>query len=296
VQLEVCDEQGVAVAAGCPGELRVSGPVVAAGYRDEPGMTAAAFSPVPGATGPATRRYRTRDRVRIDGNGNLVFLGRIDQEVKIRGFRVDPREITVALLGLPGITEAHTVARQDEHGDVQLVAYLAGGPQARLDADRIRQQAAYCLPAHQVPSWVLVVDALPLTASGKVDDSALPPIPAAARGHQVQPDTADVTGVICGLWADALCRHVGPDDNVFDLGAHSLMLAKVRRLLAGILRREIPGVALFEHPTPAALGAFLAGQPPLQPDVPRRDEDNGADRIRRQRARRQATAELTGEQ
>ncbi|MEU2221649.1 non-ribosomal peptide synthetase [Streptomyces sp. NPDC018347] len=247
------------------GELHIGGWCLAERYVDDAERTGAAFVAHP--SDPSLRLYRTRDRARRDADGVITVLGRIDDEVNIRGHRVNPSEASAALLRLDGVSAAHALVHRDGRGEDRLTAYAVvttcqAGP-------ALRERLRGLLPGHLLPSEVVVLDALPLTTNGKVDETMLPrpqelpPTPAVVSATATDPTAlttvAGLADHIAGLWSAELGRAVGVDDNVFDLGAHSLMLAGVRRRLSAHLGREVPSIALFTHITPQALGRFLCG-------------------------------------
>jgi amino acid adenylation domain-containing protein len=220
------------------------------------------------------REYRTGDLARRLADGRLIHLGRADRQVKIRGNRVEPAEVEAALRALSGVDGAAVVAR-----DGELHAYLTGS--AAPDLAEVTRALGAQLPAYMVPSTVTVLESLPLTPTGKVDTAALP-------AHRTPPRTG-VCGprtpteqAICDAWADELgLPEVGPDENVFALGAHSLRLAAVQVRLERDLGVRIPLARMVEFPTPAALSGFVD-----RPETP--TDDAVADRMARRRAARRA--------
>ncbi|HLL45372.1 MAG TPA: amino acid adenylation domain-containing protein, partial [Longimicrobiaceae bacterium] len=241
------------VPVGVPGELWIGGAGVARGYLGRPALTAERFGPDPFSGEPGARLYRTGDRVRRLASGDLEFLGRVDEQVKVRGFRIEPGEVEAALLAHPGVRECVVVAREDAPGERRLVAYLAG----TAAADGLREHLRARLPAHMVPSAFVVLPALQLSANGKVNRAALPAPEAPARASGRAPRTA-TERALAEVWADVLgVGQVSADDNFFDLGGHSLLLVRVHARLAERLGAEVPIVELFQHPTLASLAAFL---------------------------------------
>ncbi|HEV2733209.1 MAG TPA: condensation domain-containing protein, partial [Longimicrobiaceae bacterium] len=267
--LYVADAAGEPVPVGVPGELWIGGAGVARGYLGRPAPTAEAF--VPDAFGGAAggRLYRSGDRVRWTAEGELEFLGRIDTQVKVRGFRVEPAEIEAALRRHPGVRECAVVARE-EGGDRQLVAYLAGD----VDVEALRERLRAGLPAHMVPAAIVVLERLPLTPSGKLDRRALPaPDFASAEGRCVAPRTP-AEEVLAEIWAETLrLERVGVTASFFELGGHSLLATQVVSRVRQVFGVEVPLRALFEGPTVAELAGRVeeirrAGAPALPPVVP----------------------------
>ncbi|HEV7919166.1 MAG TPA: non-ribosomal peptide synthase/polyketide synthase [Thermoanaerobaculia bacterium] len=230
--------------AGAVGELLVGGPGVARGYWNRPELTAEKFVTIDGE-----RLYRTGDLVRYLPDGNLTFIGRADQQVKVRGFRIEPGEIEAQLLRVYGVREAAVVVR-GEGADKTLAAYWVGETDPRAEL-------ATLLPAHMIPSAFVRMDALPLNASGKVDRKALPDVGISAAHDFVAPSTATERR-IAAVWQDVLkLDQVSVTASFFDLGGHSLLAARVANLMGGAL----PVRAIFEQKTIRALAAWLDAQP-----------------------------------
>ncbi|HLL45257.1 MAG TPA: amino acid adenylation domain-containing protein, partial [Longimicrobiaceae bacterium] len=245
----VVDAAGEPVPVGVPGELWIGGAGVARGYLGRPALTAGTFVPDAFGGAPGARLYRSGDRVRWTAEGELEFLGRVDTQVKVRGFRVEPGEIEAALRRHPGVRECAVVARE-EGGDRQLVAYLAGD----VDVGALRERLRAGLPAHMVPAAIVVLETLPLTPSGKLDRRALPaPEFGSAEERYVAPRTP-AEEVLAGIWAEVLgVERVGVAENFFDLGGHSLLATRVVSRIREVLAVELPLRALFEAPTVAGL-------------------------------------------
>jgi amino acid adenylation domain-containing protein len=255
---------------GVPGELCVGGAGVARGYLGRPELTAAAFVPDPLAGEPGARMYRTGDRARWMPGGELEFLGRLDQQVKVRGFRIEPGEVEAALLAHPSVREAVVVAREAAPGDRRLVAYVVGAEGAAPAADALRAHLRARLPEYMLPAAFVALAALPLTAHGKLDRRALPePEVDAGRGGGDAPRS--VTGeLLAGIWAELLGGEPGMNDDFFELGGHSLLAAQVASRVRAVLGVELPLRALFEAPTLAGLAARVAAAsreaaPPIEP-------------------------------
>ncbi|WP_420124784.1 condensation domain-containing protein, partial [Longimicrobium sp.] len=256
--------------AGVPGELLIGGPGVTRGYLGRAGLTADRFVPDPFSTQPGARLYRTGDRARWTAAGVLEYLGRMDAQVKVRGFRIEPGEIEAVLRACPGVAECAVVARAAANGDTRLVAYVVGT--ARADA--LRAHAAASLPDYMVPGAVVALDALPLTPNGKLDRKALPaPDLAAAADAYVAPRTP-AEEVLAAIWAEVLgTARVGVADNFFELGGHSLLVTRVVARIREVFGVPMPLRVLFETPTVGALAERVeslrrAGAPVLPPVVP----------------------------
>ncbi|MFG3008752.1 amino acid adenylation domain-containing protein [Streptomyces calvus] len=244
---------------GVPGELYLAGSGVARGYWRQPGRTAERFPADP--YGPAgARMYRTGDLVRRCPDGQLEFLGRTDDQVKVRGHRIEPGEIETALTVSGAVTEAACVVQRTEGGSPRLVAFVVPAPGAATDPERLRDLVALRLPAFMTPSAVVVVDALPLTANGKVDRRALAArsiAPAATRAPRTPREEE-----LCTLFAQLLgVTHVGVDDSFFALGGHSLLATRLMSRLRRETGTPLPVRVLYEAPTPAALARRLDGEP-----------------------------------
>ncbi|GAA4975838.1 non-ribosomal peptide synthetase [Actinoplanes utahensis] len=235
------------------GELYLAGAGLARGYPGRPDLTAERFVASPFQAGQ--RMYRTGDRVRRTAGGALVFEGRADDQVKVRGIRVEPAEVEAALREHPAVARAAVVAR-----DMRLVGYVV--PRAGEDTGGIREWLAGRVPAHLVPAGIVVLDALPTTAGGKLDRAALPaPAPAPAAGEEPV-DAAEAA--VCAAFATVLgVPRVGRHDDFFDLGGHSLRAAR----LLGLLRAGLSIRALFDAPTPARLAERLRSAEGSQPGI-----------------------------
>ncbi len=244
--------------AGAPGELYIGGAGLAEGYLDRPKLTAQRFVPDPFGA-PGARLYRTGDRVRWSAAGQLEFLGRVDNQVKVRGHRIEPGEIESVLRDRPGVGDAVVVLREDSPGDQRLVGYLV--PDAAADpaslAGRCAEQLRGLLPAHLVPSALVTLPALPLTPNGKLDRAALPAPLDSGAGEHVAPRTA-AEELVAEVWREVLGRErVGALDDFFALGGHSLLAVKVVGRLADTIDTEVPVHLMLRGPTVAALAAEI---------------------------------------
>jgi amino acid adenylation domain-containing protein len=257
IETYVLDDRMRPVPVGVAGELYLGGAGLARGYLGRPDLTAERFLPHPWR--PGHRLYRTGDRVRWhrDGcDGQLHYLGRTDQQVNIRGYRIEPAEIEAALTGHPAVFEAVVTVL-----DGRLVAYVGADP--ALGASELRAYLAERLPGYLVPASYHLMAELPRTPNGKLDRAALPaPAPAVRADYQAPRTPREVA--LARLWCEILgIDRVGLHDPFFELGGDSLDLARVHARLGEIVERPPPLIALYTHPTIAALGGFLdrSGEP-----------------------------------
>ncbi|MFD4668659.1 amino acid adenylation domain-containing protein [Lentzea sp. NPDC058450] len=253
MRVRVLDESVSPVPIGVPGELFIAGDGLARGYARRPGLTASRFVPDPFGE-PGERMYRTGDLVRWRGDGSLEFVGRTDDQVKIRGFRVEPGEVDTALSAHDGVGQSVTAVRVDDHGRKHLVTYLSFVDEP-VEVAALKEFLGRRLPDYLVPHALVVVDALPLNASGKVDRAALADLPwsVESSGHVVPADGPET--VLAGIWSELLgVDRVGARDDFFELGGDSILSIQV------VSRARRAGLALaagdvFRHPTVAALAA-----------------------------------------
>nr|UTQ11564.1 NRPS [Chromobacterium vaccinii] len=250
---------------GVAGELYIAGAGLARGYLNRPGLTAERF--VANPYGEGERLYRSGDLARWTEEGELEYLGRSDQQVKVRGFRIEPGEIEAVLNRHPQVSQSVVVARQSQGGDSQLVAYVAavGG----VEGSELRRLAAGQLPEHMVPAAVVVLESLPQLPNGKLDRKSLP-APEFGGSHYQRPRNAQEE-MLCGLFAEVLeVGSVGIDDSFFDLGGHSLLATRLISRIRAALNVELPIRQLFDLPSVAELLEVLpqyqgAARPALQP-------------------------------
>ncbi|HWI72313.1 MAG TPA: amino acid adenylation domain-containing protein, partial [Baekduia sp.] len=242
---------------GVIGELYLGGVQLADGYRGSPALTGERFVADPHGP-PGSRMYRTGDLARRRPDGALEYHGRTDQQVKVRGVRIEPGEVEAALLRHPSVAQAAVIAREDRPGDVRLVAYVVLDERAPAEPAALRRHAAALLPDAMVPSVVVALDALPVGPSGKLDRRALPAPEVNAPGGVGRAPGDPREQALCELFAEALgVARVGPDDGLFDLGGHSLLAARLAGRIREALGVDLTIGALFAAPTPAALAARL---------------------------------------
>ncbi|WP_051777480.1 non-ribosomal peptide synthetase [Streptomyces violaceorubidus] len=240
---------------GTAGELYVAGDLVTRGYHNRPGLTSGRF--VANPFGPAgSRMYRTGDLARWTRDGLLEFVSRVDDQVKINGFRIELGEIEAVLGAADGVAQAAVVVREDRPGDRRLVGYLVPEEGRRADLRALEDGAARVLPDYMVPAALVVLDALPRTANGKIDRKALPaPERLSATGR---PARAGVESQVADLFARALdVPSVGAEDDFFRLGGHSLLVARLVNHIRAELGVDISLRQVFEHPTVAGITALL---------------------------------------
>ncbi|MER6900175.1 amino acid adenylation domain-containing protein, partial [Amycolatopsis sp. NPDC000740] len=252
----VLDDQLRLVPAGVPGELCLAGAQLARGYLGRPGLTADRFVANPFGA-PGTRLYRTGDRARWTADGRLEHLGRTDDQIKVRGFRIEPGEVETALRAQPGVIDAAVDAR-----DGRLVAYIVGEP-----AD-LRSELTAVLPAHLIPSVFVRLDQLPLTRHGKLDRLALPEPEISASAQYVAPRD-EREQLVTDVWAEVLgLERVGVEDDFFALGGDSLLGIRVVARLRAELGADVPARLVFTAPTPALLAAQLPAASAPQEAIP----------------------------
>ncbi len=239
------------VPVGVAGEMYVAGAGVARGYHGRPGLTAARFVACPFGP-PGARMYRTGDVARWQPDGTIVFVGRADAQLKIRGVRIEPGEIEAALLGLPGVAQA-SVQPRDIAGETALVAYVVASADAPLPpVTSLRQALAERLPGHMIPAAFVTLAAMPLNPNGKLDRAALPAPDRAAFGgaQDATPTMAPTERALAEIWRRTLrVDDIGRTDDFFDLGGHSLTAMQVVAQMRDAFGIELPLKAMFEART-----------------------------------------------
>ncbi|MDH2427992.1 amino acid adenylation domain-containing protein [Sphaerisporangium sp. TRM90804] len=258
----VLDRHGAPAPVGVIGELYIGGACVVRGYANRPATTAASFVPDPFGP-PGARMYRTGDLGRWLPSGELEFLGRVDHQVKVRGYRVEPAEVEAALTAHPSVSQALVTVARTPSGHDALVAYVVPRGPEGVDADALRRDAALRLPAYLVPATVVAVGAVPLNQNGKVDRSALPePVWGGEGGapdserpaSELERTVADLWSRVLGIPATRLGRH----DNFFELGGNSLLVLSIGERIRERFGTGVSVERFFESPTIADVSASLA--------------------------------------
>ncbi|WP_308163362.1 non-ribosomal peptide synthetase [Nocardia alni] len=261
MRLFVLDARLNPVAPGVPGELYLSGPGLARGYLGRHGLTAQRFPANPhGRRGE--RMYRTGDLVVVDAAGQLRFLGRADDQVKVRGFRIELREIDHVLRAYPGVRFALTVVHIGEHNTTRLASYLT--TDAGVDAAAVLESARKQLPAYMVPAAITVMDEVPVTPSGKLDRKALPE-PVFTIGSASRAPGTELEGRVAEVFAAVLGHPMpGAEDSFFDAGGNSLLATRLTAALYDEFEIDVPVRTIFEAPTVAGVAVRLAEAPRTQ--------------------------------
>jgi amino acid adenylation domain-containing protein len=258
--VHILDGRRQPLPVGIPGELYIGGVQVAAGYVNRDDLTAERFVTDP--FDPPGRLYRTGDVARWLPDGRLEYLGRLDRQVKFRGQRIELGEIEVTLAGHATVLEAAVVVRDDSAGDPSLVAYLVPRPGEAIDITGIRHHLRERLPESMVPSRFVLLEAVPLTANGKLDEAALPapdPVDAGAGvGDTVEPRTA-LEREIAAMWTEVLAVDcVGAETDFFDIGGHSLKLMQLASRMEQAFGLRMALARLFDAPTVAAQATLVS--------------------------------------
>ncbi len=259
-QAYVLDRRGEPVPVGVGGELYVGGTGVARGYLNRPGLTAERFVPDPFGSRPGGRLYRTGDLVRWREDGNLEFLGRVDNQIKIRGLRIEPAEIEHALTAHPGIQQAAVLTHTPDGGDIQLVAYVTVVPGSAPSVEEVRAHLSGELPPSMVPAAYVVLESLPLTASGKLDRAKLPAPTAGPSVDYVEPATP-TQQTLASIWRELLrVERIGVHDSFFALGGNSLQATQLVSRIRDEFDVTLDLRALFGNATVEALAELVEEQ------------------------------------
>jgi aspartate racemase len=254
----ILDGYGNPVPVGVPGEIHIGGEGVAQGYWNRPGMTAASFVPDPFSGKPGGRMYRTGDVGKYREDGNILFLGRSDRQVKLSGYRIELTEVEAALATHPDVSGAAVILTQN--GDKRLTAFVELSPDRHLTFAELRQYLSKLLPHYMIPTQLEVLDVLPLTSSKKVDYQALSRLgssPVTGQARHVPPRSA-VEKVIAGIWQETLgAEGIGVTDNFFDLGGQSLIATRVLSRVREKLQAEVSMRQFFDAPTVGGMAALI---------------------------------------
>ncbi|MDH6440261.1 amino acid adenylation domain-containing protein/thioester reductase-like protein [Streptomyces sp. SAI-144] len=259
----VLDERLHLLPRGSVGELYLAGTGLAHGYSGRPALTAERFVACPFGA-PGDRMYRTGDLVRWNARGDLEFVGRADDQVKLRGFRVEPGEVEAVLTRRPDVARAVVVVREDRPGDKRLVAYITPANDASPPVPaEVRSDLTTTLPDHMVPAACVVIATVPLTANGKLDRRALPAPVYASAGGRAPRDAREE--VLCSLFAEVLgVPSVTVDDDFFDLGGHSLLATRLVSRIRTVMGAEVSLADLFDASSVARLSPCLAAAGPAR--------------------------------
>ncbi len=261
-RLYLVDHQGQLVPIGVPGELCVGGIPVGRGYLHRPDLTSEKFVPDPYGLEPGARLYKSGDLARYRPDGEIEFLGRMDHQVKMRGFRIELGEIETALRQHTAVREAVVLVRETAPDDQRLVAYLLADPENKPTSSELRQFLESKLPEYMVPGAFIPVDQLPMMPNGKIDRQALLTAsthPLSDDSEAFAPPRTDVEQKLAAIWQEVLdLETVSVTSNFFDLGGHSLLMAKVQSRIQDHLGLDISVVELFQYPTIRALAAHMS--------------------------------------
>jgi acyl carrier protein len=261
MQIYLLDAEGRPVAEGEVGELYVGGGGVTPGYLNRPQLNEERFVADRFAQSPGTRLYRSGDLARLRPDGEMVYLGRNDSQVKINGFRIELGEVEAAMAAVPGVQQSCVVVYADRAGNQRLAAYFVAAPEAELTARALGEFFAGRLPAHMRPSSYTRLAELPLTVNGKLDQAALP-APSTGSGateDEVPRSLSETEERVARIFEDVLdLRRIGPEDNFFDCGGTSLLLINAHLRLQAQFERLIPVTMMFECPTVRSLAKRLS--------------------------------------
>ena len=260
LQVYLLDKRCQPVPVGIPGEIYVGGAGVASGYLNRAELTSERFIPNPFCSDPKSRLYKSGDLARFLHNGELEYLGRMDQQVKIRGYRIELGEIESLLIQLPQIHSAVVTTYSETPDEKRLTAYIQYKDMQDISIDKVRGYLREQLPEYMIPSYFVVVDRFPITINGKLDYNALPDPKKTFTNFEVnyQAPRFELEKIIAGIWQEVLnIDRVGINDNFFDLGGHSMLMAQVYSQLRKKIHREIKMIDLFKYTTVSTLANYL---------------------------------------
>jgi aspartate racemase len=260
-QIHLLDADRQPVGIGAPGEIYIGGDGVALGYLNRPNLTAEKFVRDLFSSHSDARMYRTGDMARYREDGEIEFLGRQDNQIKIRGFRVEPGEIEEVLARHDNVREAAVISQESSTGEKRLLAYVVMSQMLLSDSDdRLRTYLKERLPEYMVPAAIVLLDAMPLTPNGKIDRRALTQMNPAMPAQNVEtPKDGSVSGRIAAIWGELLGRPVSLSDNFFEIGGHSLLAARMMHQVGQLIGRALPLAMLLQAPTIEELCAALQG-------------------------------------
>lgn len=257
------DGTGALVPSGSQGEMLIASPGLARGYIGDPSRTADAFRPHPFAKSAGERVYHSGDLGRYRNDGRLQFLGRIDRQLKLRGYRIEPAEIERALLAQVGVTAAKLL-HLDSGNTARLVAFCTG----TADVERLRDGLRRVLPVYMVPSAIEMLESLPLNSNGKIDETALATMANRCPARSVVEAKTDSEKALLPIWREVLGRdYIGIDDDFFESGGHSLTAAQVVERIRRDLGHDLPMATLLANPSVQALAAWMQADSSMLPAV-----------------------------
>ena len=259
-QIYILDEHMEPVPIGVTGNIYIAGDGVGRGYLNLAEKTAEKFIPDHCSKQPGARMYETGDTGRYRADGKIRYEGRVDHQVKLRGYRIEPAEVEAILNQHAAVTESAVVVREDGAGEKRLVAYVVCGQMGEPKSSELREYLKERLPDYMVPSWYVMMRSFPLTPNGKVDRRALPAPEQMRRDREksyVAPRNA-VEEIVAGIWSQVLrVERVGVEDDFFELGGHSLLATQVVSRIRQAFQVEVPLQRVFESPTVAGLSARI---------------------------------------
>lgn len=277
-QIYILDQAGHPAPIGVPGEMFIGGDGVTQGYLERPGLTADRFVPDPFRPVVGARMYRTGDKARFLTGGDIEFLGRLDNQIKLRGYRIELQEIAATLEQLPQVKQA--VVKLVGQSNKQIVAYVVVH-NSNTTGDELSPELASKIPDYMMPNAYLMLDELPLTPNGKIDSKRLPDVASlhADKTKALAPRNELETKLV-QLWQDVLeLPQVGVEDNFFDLGGNSFLLGELFVRIEALIDTKLPLIELFKRPTIAKLAAYLQGKEQVKKPLKTQTES-------RQKARR----------
>jgi acyl carrier protein len=267
VKAYVLDQKQQPLGIGVAGEIYIGGDGVGRGYLNQPELTAERFIPHPYSGEAGARLYRTGDVGRYLRDGNIEHLGRLEDQVKLRGLRIELGEIEVVLSHHPAVRQAAVTVREDQPGDKRLTGYIVAEAEARPSIKELRHFLRQKLPDHMIPTAFMMLESLPLNSHGKVERGALPAPDGLSEldAPYVVPRT-EAEHNVARVWQEVLgLESVGIFDNFFDLGGHSLLMIQVHNQLRERFKFEVSLVELFEYPSINSLAEHLSRQKNVTP-------------------------------